>query len=89
MTFSNSNRKIDDHSEWMCCSQSNEQSLWSSMEHRNALLKYIGRVYNQVTNMYRIFTQLKDIHGLDELDILNRLIINAKQRQRMNLFNQN
>jgi len=71
----------------MCCSRSEDESLWLSDKHKTALLKYIGRIYNQVTNMYRIFTQLRNINDLDELDILNKLIINAKQRQSTNLFN--
>jgi hypothetical protein len=58
-----------------------EQSLWSSDIYRNALLKYIGRIYKQGAHMYRFFAQLKnDMPKFDELDLLNKLIENTKQR---------
>ena len=68
---------------WMCSWLGNE-SLWSSDAHRNALLKYIGRVYKQIPHMYRVFGQLK--HGtneLDELDLLNEIIMKTQQRHGM------
>lgn len=76
-------QKRDEFADWMC-SWSIEQSLWSSDVYRTALLKYIGRIYKQGAHMYRIFAQLKnDLQQLDELDLLNKLIENTKQRHGM------
>jgi hypothetical protein len=73
-------QKKDEFANWMC-SWLIEQSLWSSGTYRNALLKYIGRIYKQGAHMYRVFAQLKDdMSKLDELDLLNKLIENTKQR---------
>lgn len=71
----------DDFSDWMC-SWSDGQSLWLSTAHRNALLKYIGRIYDQKTFVHRIFADLGDrIREFDELDLLKRLLENTKQRR--------
>jgi hypothetical protein len=73
--------KDDGFASWMC-SWSIEQSLWSSDVYRNALLKYIGRIYKQETHMYRLFLQLKnEMQKLDELDLLNKLIEKTKERR--------
>ena len=73
--------KEDGFVNWMC-SWSIEQSLWSSDEYHNALLKYIGRIYKQETHMYRLFHQLKnEMQSLDELDLLHKLIDKTKERQ--------
>lgn len=73
--------KTDEFASWMC-SWAIEKSLWSSDTYRNALLKYIGRIYKQNAHMYRYFAQLKsDMTQLDELDLLNKLIENTQQRR--------
>ena len=71
----------DDFSDWMC-SWSDAQSLWLSVPHRNALLKYIGRIYDQKAFVSRIFADLGDrIRDLDELDLLKKMLENTKQRR--------
>ncbi len=78
---STSRPKEDRFDSWMC-SWSNEQSLWLNDAYRNALLKYIGRIYKQETHMYRLYLQLKnEISNLDELDLLHKLIENTKERR--------
>ncbi len=72
--------KEDEFVSWML-SWSIKQSLWSSDIYRNALLKYIGRIYKQEAHMYRHFLQLKtEMQKLDELDLLNKLIEKTKER---------
>lgn len=64
------------------CSWAPEESLWLSVEHRNALLKYIGRIYDQKSAVHRIFAELGDrIRDFDELDLLKQLLENTKQRR--------
>ena len=76
-----SKQQEDMFANWMC-SWSIEQSLWTCEEYKKALLAYIGRIYGQTVHMYRIFAQLKSyIKEFDELDVLNQLIENAKQRR--------
>jgi hypothetical protein len=63
------------------CSWSMEQSLWTNEDYRKALLTYIGRIFEQRIHMYRLFAQLqKEAAKYDELDLLNQLIENTKQR---------
>jgi hypothetical protein len=80
-TGSVNHQKKDEFASWMC-SSSIEQSLWASEEYKKPLLTYIGRIYEQRVHMYRLFMQLTSAaKSFDDLDLLNQLVENTKQRQ--------
>ena len=56
------------------CSGNEEGSLWLNETYGKALLTYLGRIYNENTQMCRFFLQLgKGRHELfDDLDILHQ-----------------
>ncbi|CAF1574257.1 unnamed protein product [Adineta ricciae] len=76
----NSARRIDEFSEWMC-SRCSEHSLWHNAQYRIALLKYLGRIYEQRHYVTELYNRLsKEMTKLDELDFLHELIEKTKER---------
>ncbi|CAF1091544.1 unnamed protein product [Adineta ricciae] len=76
----NSARRIDRFSEWMC-SRCPEHSLWHNVQYRIALLKYLGRIYEQRHYVTELYNRLsKEMTKLDELDFLHELIEKTKER---------
>lgn len=67
------------------CSWSSQDSLWSNASFRDALLKYIGRIYGKRNNMYLYYTQIKKAFERDdELDLLKHILDKVKTKQPMN-----
>ena len=77
---SNNARRTDEFSEWMC-SKCPEHSLWRNAQYRIALLKYLGRIYDQRHYVTELYNRLsKEMTQLDELDFLHELIEKTKER---------